>query len=213
MLEIDGYTGGEGQSVTQEPGSWSDGSPQPAGPGRHPQAPGEALSPWARGGSAEHQPQRPGPYGYAGGASSRVMPPPPREGSWKPARVEAVAGTNFGVVHLEIAPVASGFAVGALIAGIAALLIGVLVVCFGVLGASSGWGAWVAGAFTVLGLVAGGGGVGLGVAALRQIRRSGQPGRVRFTGRGSAIGGAWCGGIGATVSLVALALVVVVQVR
>jgi hypothetical protein len=137
---------------------------------------------------------------------------PPREALWKPTRVEPVAGTEFGVVHLEIAPVTSGLAVGSLIAGIAAVVVSMIVLCLGVAGASSGWGAWVAGAFTVLGLVAGGGGVGLGLTALRQIRRSGRPGLIRFTGRGPALGGLWCGAAGAGICVLSLALVLLVQI-
>jgi hypothetical protein len=125
--------------------------------------------------------------------------------------VEPVQGTGFGVVHLEIAPVTSGMAVGSLVAGIAALMVGFLVFCFGLAGAEAGWGAFVAGAFTVLGLVAGGGALGLGLAALRQIRRSGRPGLIRFTGRGPALAGVWCGGIGLGICLLSLSLAVIVQ--
>jgi hypothetical protein len=126
-------------------------------------------------------------------------------------RVDPVEGTAFGVVHLEVAPVTSGMAVGALVAGIAALAVSFLVFCFGLAGAEAGWGALVAGAFTVLGVVAGGGALGLGLAALRQIRRSGQPGLIRFTGRGPALAGVWCGGIGLGTCLLSLALALVVQ--
>ena len=69
--------------------------------------------------------------------------------------------------------------------------------CFGLIGASAGWGALVAGAFTLLGVLVGGGAVALGLIARRQIRRSGQAGRVRFTGRGLAVAGICCGAAGA----------------
>lgn len=197
---------------------WSRGGQPPAVQPVHPVHPVQPVQPhgaaqWAGDGGPATNRWGDGSRvggGWAGGAAPAV-PPPPRQGSWKPARVEAVTGTQFGVVHLEIPPVTSGFAVGSLVAGIAAPLVGLLVLCFGVAGADGGWGAWVAGAFTLLGLVAGGGGVGLGLAALRQIRGSGRPGWVRFTGRGPAIGGAWCGGIGAGICLLSLTLVVVLQ--
>lgn len=47
--------------------------------------------------------------------------------------------------------------------------------------------------------------------AMRQIRRSGEPGRVRFTGRGLAISAIACGGSGAGISLLALLLGLVLQ--
>jgi hypothetical protein len=120
--------------------------------------------------------------------------------------VQALPGTQFGVVHLQVAPITSGMAVGALMAGIAAILVSFLVLCFGVAGAADRWGAWVAGAFTVLGGLAGAGAAGLGMASLRQIRRSGAPGLIRFTGRGVAIGGIVCGAAGLGISVLALAL-------
>jgi hypothetical protein len=125
--------------------------------------------------------------------------------------VETVPGTEFGVVHLQIAPLTSGMAVGALVVGIAAVLVSLLVVCFGVAGASGGWGAWVAGAFTVLGGLSGVAAIGLGIAAMRQIRRSGRPGLIRFTGRGVAIAGISCGVAGSGISLIALALSLLLQ--
>jgi hypothetical protein len=144
-------------------------------------------------------------------AAPWTVAPTPAEGRWRPGRVEAVPGTEFGVVHLQVAPLTSGLAVGALMAGIASVLVSFLVLCFGTVGAEDGWGAWVAGAFTVLGGLAGGGGIGLGMAAMRQIRRSGQPGLIRFTGRGMAIGGVACGGAGLGISLLAFGLALLLQ--
>ena len=138
-----------------------------------------------------------------------TVPPPPAEGRWRPGRVEAVPGTGFAVVHPQIAPVTSGLGVGSLIAGIAAILVSFLVLCFGLAGADSTWGPWVAAAFTVLGVLAGAGGIGLGLAARRQIRRSGQPGRIRFTGRGAAVAGIACGATGLGIALLSLVLVLV----
>ena len=140
-----------------------------------------------------------------------AVPPAPPDGRWRPERVDPVAGTQFGLVRLRVAPVASGVATGSLIAGIASILVSFLVLCFGLAGSSDSWGGWVAGAFALLGVLFGGGAAGLGLVALRQIRRSGQPGRVRFTGRGTAIAGISCGVAGAGISLASLALGLVLQ--
>lgn len=137
---------------------------------------------------------------------------PPRDGWWTPASVEPVPGTEFGLVRLQVPPVSSGLATGSLIAGIGSIVVSFLVLCFGLAGSSAGWGGWVAGAFTLLGVLAGGGSAALGVVALRQIRRSGKPGRIRFTGRGRAIAGIICGASGVGISLVALALSLVLQI-
>ncbi|SBV29547.1 hypothetical protein GA0070620_5127 [Micromonospora krabiensis] len=103
----------------------------------------------------------------------------------------------------------SGLAVGALVAGIASILVSVLVICFGVTG--SGWtGVWAAGAFTVLGVLAGAGAVVAGLLARRQIRRPVSPPAVRFTGRGLAVAGMSCGGAGLALSLLGLALALLV---
>jgi hypothetical protein len=139
------------------------------------------------------------------------VPPPPPDGRWRPERVDPVAGTEFGVVRLQVPPIASGLATGSLIAGIASIGVSFLVLCFGLAGSSDSWGGWVAGAFTLLGVLVGGGAAGLGVVALRQIRRSRRPGRVRFTGRGPAIAGISCGATGAGICVVSLVLALVLQ--
>ncbi|MER7439633.1 hypothetical protein [Micromonospora avicenniae] len=119
--------------------------------------------------------------------------------------MEPVAGTPFGVVHLGVPPVTSGLAVGALVAGIASILVSVLVICFGVTGGS--WtGVWAAGAFALLGVLTGAGAIAAGMLALRQIRRPLPPPAVRFTGRGLAVSGASCGGAGLVLSLIGLGL-------
>jgi hypothetical protein len=139
------------------------------------------------------------------------VPPPPADGRWVPERVDPVAGTQFGLVRLQVPPVASGLATGSMIAGIASILVSFLVLCFGLVGSSESWGGWVAGAFALLGVLFGGGAVALGVVAMRQVRRSREPGRIRFTGRGRAIAGISCGATGAGISLVSLALALVLQ--
>jgi hypothetical protein len=139
-----------------------------------------------------------------------VLPPRSSE-LWTPERIEAVPGTEFGLVQLRVTPITSGLAVTAMIAGIASILVSTLVLCFGIAGADDGWGGWVAGAFALLSVLFGGGAVGVGVAARRLIRRSGRDGRVRFTGNGIALAGIWCGGSGMGIAVLTLLLVVVVQ--
>ena len=141
-----------------------------------------------------------------------AVPPPPGDGQWRPARIDPVAGTEFGLVQLEVPGAASGLATGSLIAGIASVLISVLVLCFGVAGSADGWGGWVSGAFALLAVLIGAGAIALGLIARRQIRRSGQDGRLRFTGRGIAVAGISCGAAGVGIALLFLALAVVLQV-
>jgi hypothetical protein len=172
--------------VTQQPGQWSGEPPTYSAAGAGLQPVGVPFLPAA-------------------------VPPPPPDGRWQPERVDPVAGTEFGVVRLRVAPVPSGVAAGSLIAGIASILVSFLVLCFGLAGSSDSWGGWVAGAFALLGVLFSGGAVGLGVVALRQVKRSGQPGRMRFTGRGTAVAGISCGAAGAGISIASLALAVVLQ--
>ncbi|MEU8259897.1 hypothetical protein AB0C02_04670 [Micromonospora sp. NPDC048999] len=120
-------------------------------------------------------------------------------------------GTAFGVVHLEVPPVTSGLAVGSLVSGIASVLVSLLVFCFGIAGPRYG-GAWAAGAFTVLGALAGGAAIVAGLLARRQIRRPAPPPAVRFAGRGLAVSGLSCGGVGLLLSLVGLALALLLQI-
>ncbi|GGK92994.1 hypothetical protein [Mangrovihabitans endophyticus] len=145
-----------------------------------------------------------------GGPPFAVPPPSPAE-RWKPARMDPLPGTQFGLVQLEIPAVHSGLATGALIAGIGSVLVSVLVLCFGVAGASDSWGALVAGAFCLLAVLVGGGGVGLGLSSMRQIRRSGAPGRIRFTGKGVAVAGLSCGAAGMGIALLGLVLSLLLQ--
>jgi hypothetical protein len=140
-----------------------------------------------------------------------AVPPPPPDGRWKPSRIEPVAGTEFGLMQLQVPPVASGQATGSLIAGIGSILVSFLVLCFGITGASRGWGGWVAGAFAVPGVLVGAGAIALGLVARRQIRGSGHHGRIRFTGSGRATAGIVCGAAGAGISLLSLALGLLLQ--
>jgi hypothetical protein len=170
---------------------------QPPGPGQYP-PPAPAPT-----GAPLH------PYGVP--FTPPPVPPPPADGQWRPARVDPVAGTDFALVQIEVAPVTSGLATGALIAGIASIMVSALVGCFGAAGSSESWGGWVAGAFTLLAVLIGAGAVAAGLIATRQIRRSGQDGKLRFTGRGTAIAGISCGAAGAGIALLSLALALVLQ--
>ena len=140
------------------------------------------------------------------------MPPPPREALRAPRRVEAVPGTPFGLVHLDVPPVTSGPAVAALVTGIASIAVSLLVLCFGVVGARPGWGGWVAGAFAVLGGLLGGAAVLLGLFARRQIRRPAPPPGIRFTGGKLATAGLTCGAVGLGVTVLALGLALLLQI-
>ena len=139
-----------------------------------------------------------------------VQPPPPA-GRWQPERVEELPGTGFGLVHLRVVPITSGLAIGSLVAGIGAILVSLLVFCFGLAGAEDSWGGWVAGAFTLLSVTVGGGAAAVGAVARRQIRRAGEPGHVRFTGAGMAVAGIACGLAGAGIAVLALMLSLLIQ--
>ncbi|MDG4794035.1 hypothetical protein [Micromonospora sp. WMMD1082] len=117
-------------------------------------------------------------------------------------------GTPFAVVHLDVPPVASGLAVGSLVAGITSILVSILVFCFGAVGGGAN-GAWAAGAFAALGGLTGAGAAVAGLLGLRQIRRPAPPPAVRFTGRGLAIAGISCGGAGLLLCLLGLGLALV----
>ncbi|WP_205650142.1 hypothetical protein [Actinoplanes solisilvae] len=145
-------------------------------------------------------------------AHGAVPSPPPPSGRWRPERVDVLPGTDFGLVQFRVEPITSGLAIGSMIAGIGSILVSLLVICFGLVGSAEGWGGWVAGAFTLLSVAAGGGAVAIGVVSRRQIRRSGQTGQVRFTGAGLGMAGIICGAIGAGIAVLSLALTLVLQI-
>ncbi|EEP71766.1 hypothetical protein MCAG_02093 [Micromonospora sp. ATCC 39149] len=144
-----------------------------------------------------------GALGVPGAGWGRV-PAPPRESARPPKRVDPVPGTPFGVVHLDVPPVTSGLAIGSLVAGVASTLVSLLVICLGAIAGTQG--AWAAGVFTLLGLLAGTAAVVAGLLGRRQIRRPAPPPAVRFTGRGLAVAGISCGAAGLVLSLLGFGL-------
>ncbi|MFI5492544.1 hypothetical protein [Actinoplanes sp. NPDC051859] len=143
---------------------------------------------------------------YPSGGPTPAVPPPPHDGAWTPGRVDRVAGTDYGLVQLQVVPAMSGQATGSLIAGIASILVSLLVLCFGAVGAEDGWGVLAAGAFALLSGLLGVGAIVTGVLAMRQIRSSGQGGRLRFKGRGVAVAGCSCGAVGAGIAVLSVAV-------
>ncbi|MET7417855.1 hypothetical protein [Dactylosporangium sp. NPDC005555] len=127
------------------------------------------------------------------------QPPPPHA---QPAgmRIDHVQGTPFGVAYPMVQPVPNGPAIGSLVAGIASVFVGLTVSCFGLLGASEGWGPVAGGAFTILAVFLGLGAVGLGVFGMRQIRRVGR----LVSGRGMALTGVVLGSVGAGIGVLSL---------
>jgi hypothetical protein len=140
-----------------------------------------------------------------------AVPPPPPAGRWEPERIDPLPGTEFGLVHLRVVPITSGLAIGSLVAGIGAILVSTLVICFGFTGSTADWGGWVSGAFTLLSVAIGGGAAAVGGVARRQIRQSVGTGRVRFVGGGMAVAGIVCGSTGVGIALLGLVLALMLQ--
>ncbi len=211
--------GGPASAAPFDGGPPSSGGPFPGGPPAGPPSypgsspypgPGGAYPGTVAAGSYPGQPAAGTGWPASSGHGPGPLPPPPPEAPRAPKRVDAVPGTPFGVVHLDVPAVTSGPAVGSLIAGIGSILVSFLVICFGVGGAQLG-GAWAAGAFTVPGVLAGTAAIVAGLLARRQIRRAAPPPAVRFTGRGLATAGISCGGVGLVLSLLGLGLALLVQ--
>lgn len=146
-----------------------------------------------------------------------MQPPPPRavpaprEPPRRPARVELVPGTRYGLAIFAAPPTTSGPAVGGLVTGVAALLVSLLVACLGLSdlaastsGGAGGRGALVGGAFAVLTGFLGAAGIGLGLVGLRQRRRTVPAVDGEIRGRGLAIAGIACGGTGIAIAACSL---------
>lgn len=179
-------------------------------PGSVQPAPGPAPAPEPTPAPARYSPQyapaTPVPTSAPGAGQFPYPQQPPQPApSRSVSRAEPIPGTSLGVLYIGVPARASGVGIGSMVAGIASVLVSFLVGCFGLLGAADGWGAAVAGAFTVLAVLLGLGGVGLGVAGMRQVRRS--AGAV--SGKGFAITGISCGGIGVTIALLGLLVALV----
>lgn len=160
----------------------------------------------------------PGPSGPPP-ASPPPPPPPPGEAVRRPTRVEPVPGTPYGLAIFGAPPVTSGPAVGALVAGVAALLVSLVVACFGLAdaaasgsGGAGGWGALVGGAFGVLTGFLGTAGVGLGIAGIRQSRGTGPAGERTVRGRGMAIAGMVCGAVAVAIAGCSLGVAILATV-
>jgi hypothetical protein len=136
---------------------------------------------------------------------------PPRDAPRRPTRVEPVPGTGFGLAIFGAPPATSGPAVGAVLAGVAALLVSFVVGCLGLAGATAagpdqatGQGVLLAsGAFVVLTGFLAAAAIGLGAVGLRRTRPAGQP-PSGARGRGMAVAGMVCGGVGAVIALCSL---------
>jgi hypothetical protein len=120
----------------------------------------------------------------------------------RPIAIEVVPGTPFGVAVVEVRPTTSGPASASLVAGIASILVALIVGCFAVVGAEQGWGALVAGAFAALSATASVAAIWLCRIALTRVRRSVVWGPTR--GRGLAIAGLVCGLVGLTLSVLVI---------
>ena len=149
-----------------------------------------------------YQPQPQPGYGY--GYAPPPQPPSPALMA-APMRVDAIQGTPFGVAYPSVSTTPSGPSIGALVAGIASILVALFAGCLGLTGSSEGWGLAAGGAFTVLGIFLGAGAAGLGIAGTRQIRRAVGP-VVTVTGRGMAITGIVLGCVGAGLAVFVILL-------
>lgn len=135
-------------------------------------------------------------------------PPMPVPGSGRgpvsglpPAHVEPIAGSDFALAYTLLPPLTSGQAVGALVAGIGSIIVSFATICFGLVGASDGWGALVAGAFGILATILGVAAVSIGTYTRRLIRRS----QGAVSGFGLATSGLICGYVGAGLAVLGFA--------
>jgi hypothetical protein len=89
-----------------------------------------------------------------------------------PERIEDIAGTNFGVAYAAVPKIASGQAVGSMIAGIGSVVVAFVELGLGLGGSVAGWGPLIAGAFGILALLLGAAALVGSQLARRAIRRS-----------------------------------------
>lgn len=191
-----------------------------AAPQSTPAPPPEDFSPvqptWHYSNQQGYQPVHPAPQPIAPvpipAWPTAPRPPMPRPVSYPaPVRVEVVPGaaSAYGPLGVAILPgpkMFSGLSVGSLGSGIGSILVASVVWCFGLWGADGGWGAIVSGAFCALAVLLGAAGVALGIIGLRQIRR-----HQGMSGRGLAITGLVCGGLGIVAAIAGLILAILLQ--
>lgn len=151
-------------------------------------------------------PLAPAPPTHGSGYGTAYPVLPPRMGLPRPVAVEAVPGTPFGLAIVEVKPTTSGPASASLVAGIASILVSLVVICFAAVGADGGWGALVAGAFAVLAALLAGAAIWLCWTGLRRMRRS--VGWGATGGRGMALAGLICGLVGLALTALTMALAI-----
>jgi hypothetical protein len=139
--------------------------------------------------------------------SPPAYPPRPPAGSSvaTPERIEAVAGTDFGLAYAQLEPIMSGQAVGSMILGIASILVTLPEAALGLRGAGAGWGALISGAFGILATLLGSAAIGIGVVATRSVKRS--VGSLRGYGIGKA--GIILGIIGVSLAVISFVLALI----
>ncbi|MGH8795370.1 MAG: hypothetical protein ACRDXX_22345, partial [Stackebrandtia sp.] len=123
------------------------------------------------------------------------MPPrtaPPASSAYGKATMSPQDSGQFQLVVPQLGTIVSGQAVGSMIAGIATILVAVGLGCIGLFGLTL-----VAVAVFVLTVFCAAAAGALGGTALRQIRRSAG----EYRGRGMAITGLICGGVGVLLAL------------
>ncbi len=125
-----------------------------------------------------------------------------------PVRIEAMPGDPFGVAILPGPRAVSGVAIGSMVAGIGSLLVAIVVWCFGLMGAEEGWGGIVSGAFCALSVLLGVAACALGGFSLRQMRR-----QAGMSGKGMAITGLICGGVGIIGAISGLVLAILLAAQ
>src|SRR5437764_5518100 len=129
---------------------WSGPPPSYGAPPPPPPGPPPGPPPPLAGGPLYGQP----PAGYP------YLPPPPLPPvlprgvpRLRPVRIDPVPGTPFGIAIPALNPTVSGLAVGSLVAGIAAIVVSLAVLCAGISRRSAG--PLVGGAFAVLAILVG----------------------------------------------------------
>lgn len=142
-----------------------------------------------------------------------VVPAPPPEAARRPVRIEPAEGTPYGLAIYAAPAALSGPSVSALVAGIASILVSLVVGCFGMVslslaaeGQAAGGGAATAAAFTALTLFLGVAAIGLGLVGIRQTNPARRPPGTVVNGRGMAIAGLVCGATGVVLALCSLGL-------